>query len=187
MKLRPNNKFAPIAPVNGRTLDMQDVLFSWDRFVRISPSRADLANSVNPAAPVLSFTAPNATTLVIKLKQPSSFMLSLFSGHSSGNLQIFPREADTGYDPKTKLIGSGPYYIADYKPSIGFTLKRNPGFYSNDVGFIDTIEMPIITEYSQALAQLKAGNIYTYQSNYANQVRAEDVVAFKKDVPEIAM
>ena len=50
-------------------------------------------------------------------------MLSLFSPTRASCRSS--READTGYDPDLPT-GSGPYYMVDYKPSIGFTLKRNP-------------------------------------------------------------
>jgi peptide/nickel transport system substrate-binding protein len=187
MKLRPNVKFAPLDPVNGRVLDVDDVLFSWDRFGRVSPSRNDLVNTVNPNAPVLSLEAPDASTIVIKLKAPSSIILPLFSAHNSGKLQIFPKEADSQYDPKKKLIGSGPYYLAEYNPSEKFVLKRNPGFYSDEVGFIDEIQMPILSEYASALAQLKAGNIYSYQNAGTGLVLAEDILSTKNDVPQLNM
>ena len=161
-KLRKGVKFAPIDPVNGRELDAQDILFSWDRFSKGGQGRADMVNAVNPAAPVLSLTSPDATTIVAKLKAPISYVLSLFAAHNSGHFTIFPKEADSKYEPKNKLIGTGPFYMADYKPSIGFTLKRNPGYYSNDYPLIDQVDMPIIAEYAQALSQLKAGAIYNY-------------------------
>jgi peptide/nickel transport system substrate-binding protein len=178
-KLRKGVKFAPIDPVNGRELDAQDVLFSWERFSKGGQGAADMVNAKNPAAPVLSVTAPDASTIVAKLKAPISYVLSLFAAHNSGHFTIFPKEADSKYEPKNKLIGTGPFYMADYKPSIGITLKRNPGYYGTDHPNIDTVEMPIVSEYAQGLAQLKAGNIYAYP------VRAEDIINFKKDVPEI--
>src|SRR5687768_9245939 len=65
LKLRQNMKFHNIAPVNGRALDVEDVLWSWKRFSETSASRGAIANSANPNAPVLSVTAPDAQTLQI--------------------------------------------------------------------------------------------------------------------------
>src|ERR1051325_8742287 len=42
LKLRPGIKWHNKAPVNGRPLDMDDVLFSWDRFASQSGSRSSL-------------------------------------------------------------------------------------------------------------------------------------------------
>ena len=43
-----------LPPVNGRVMDVDDVIFSWKRFADTSPSRGAVANAANPASPVLS-------------------------------------------------------------------------------------------------------------------------------------
>ena len=58
--MRPSVKWHNKAPVNGRVLDAQDVIFSWDRFSKSGSDRASLANAVNPNAPILSVTSPDA-------------------------------------------------------------------------------------------------------------------------------
>ena len=60
LKLRQGVKWHNKAPVNGRAFDIDDVIFSWDRFTRLSGDRGQIANSANPDAPVLSFTATDA-------------------------------------------------------------------------------------------------------------------------------
>src|SRR5439155_16741508 len=75
MKLRQGVKFHNKPPVNGRTLDMDDVLFSWKRFVDKASNRVNVANSVNPGAPVLSVSAADSRTIVIKLNEPVSYAL----------------------------------------------------------------------------------------------------------------
>src|SRR5207244_7599159 len=67
MKLRQGVKWHNKPPVNGRALDMDDVLFSWDRFARKSQGRLNVVNAVNPDAPVLSFAATDSKTVVVKL------------------------------------------------------------------------------------------------------------------------
>ena len=57
MKIRPNVGTPPTqAPLNGRNLDAQDVLFSWNRWKASGTNRFDLVNEVNPAAPVMSIS-----------------------------------------------------------------------------------------------------------------------------------
>ena len=69
------------------------------------------------------------------------------------------------------------------------TFKRNPDYYESGKPYVDTIESPLILEYSQQLAQLKAGNIYTMVSSNAappsTNIRAEDVIQLKQDKPDI--
>src|SRR5205823_12902241 len=82
---------------------------------------------------------------------------------------------------KSDMIGTGPFTLDKYTPSVGFVFRRNPDYYEKGMPFLETSEMPIITDYPQALAQLKAGNLYTYP------VRGEDILATKNDVPDLAL
>ena len=53
------------------------------------------------------------------------------------------------------------------------------GNASEVLAMIDRIEMPTILEYSQALAQLKAGGIMTYSSG-TSAIRPEDVLPMRQ-------
>jgi ABC-type transport system substrate-binding protein len=180
MKLRPDAKFAPLAPVNGRALDADDVLFSWNRFSQTGTERGKFANSASPAAPILKVSAPDSRTIVFNLKEPVASMLATIANSNCGNLFILPREADK-IDVRRSPIGSGPYYLAEYAPSSRLIYKRNPGFYDKQFPFADTIELPILPEYATGLAQFIAGSVYSFG------VRGDDVLAAKKQVPELVM
>src|SRR5688572_17594845 len=77
MKLRPNVKFHNLPPVNGRVMDVDDVVYSWKRFSDTGLLRSELVNSVNPEAPVLSLSAADSRTIVFKLKEPVAFVPTL--------------------------------------------------------------------------------------------------------------
>ena len=74
-KLQPNGMLDPRPPTNGRLLDANDVVFSWNRFKATHRSKGLLSNEVNPNAPVQSVTAPDARTVVFKLAYPSVSLL----------------------------------------------------------------------------------------------------------------
>ena len=78
MKLRPGVKWHNIAPVNGRELDVDDVVYTWKRFSTVGNQRSGVANVANPNAPVLSLTAADKNTIVIKLKEPVTYALSMY-------------------------------------------------------------------------------------------------------------
>jgi ABC-type transport system substrate-binding protein len=84
------------------------------------------------------------------------------------------------------MIGTGPYSLTNYTPSVGMTFKKFPDYYEKDFAFVDQIEAPFILEYAQALAQLKAGNIYAYATGTA-RVRQEDILAMKNEVPDLQL
>jgi ABC-type transport system substrate-binding protein len=80
-------------------------------------------------------------------------------------------------------IGSGFLYMSSYQPSVGITLKRNPGFknYKGDVPYVDTVEMPLITETAVGLSQFVAGNLHFYG------LPAEEIVATKQREPRLEL
>ncbi len=183
-KLRPNAKFDPRPPTNARVATAEDIAFSWKMYEASASRRADVANSVNPSAPILSMTASDSQTLVLKTAFPDSTVLSLIAtGDKGGELfQVLPKEADGGFNIKEEMRGTGPFYLSDYRPSTGFSYKRNPGYWRQGRPFLDGMETPIITEYAAALSQFKAGNLHTF-----DEIRADDVIPTKKSVSEISM
>ncbi len=186
LKLRPGVKFHNKAPVNGRALDMDDIVFSWERFSQKGSARSSIVNSVRPDAPVLSFTAVDARTVSIKLKEPLVYALGLFAGTTNGGLVVIPKETDTTFDPRGDLIGTGPFSLTSYTQSVGFSFKRNPAYWDQDWALVDQVDMPIITEYAAALAQLKAGAIYRF-AHVSSDIRSEDVLPLKREEPRIAV
>jgi len=168
-----------VAPMNGRVMDSSDVLFSWERWIKNGTNRADLANSVNPNAPVLSMTAPDAKTVVIKLKSPLSSIMAGFSNFASGNYYVIPKEAESQIDLRRTPMGAGVYYLAEYVPSSRFVFKRNPNYYDKNVAFAETVEVPIVSENAAGVAQLKAGNLHYYP------VSAESILSVKNEAPDI--
>ncbi|HWO73506.1 MAG TPA: ABC transporter substrate-binding protein [Dehalococcoidia bacterium] len=185
-KISPKAHFAPLPPVNGRAVDAQDVAATWQRHSSISNQRGDFSNAANPAAPILSIAALDDRTISIKLAAPNAVVTARLARFTPGSMYIVPKEA---LDPSVlnlarTSIGSGPYYISDFQPSVGITFKRNPGFGQDPRGFpfIDQLEYPTIQEYAQFLSQFRAGNIYE-----AIGLQAQDVVPTKRDLPELEL
>jgi ABC-type transport system substrate-binding protein len=185
-KLRQGLKFHDKAPINGRAVDAQDVVASWDRFARLSSGRIGVANVADPTAPILSLTATDTRTIVIKLLEPLVYAPQLFAENFGGRPLLLPKEITSGYDPKTDLIGTGPFVLTKYTPSVGYSFKRNPDYYDKDFALVETVEMPIVPEYATALAQFKTGNIYSMGSGgNTPKVRPEDILATKRDEPRL--
>lgn len=181
MKLRQGQKWDARAPTNGRVMDMDDVMFSVNKFSKVNPAAANFFNSRNPSAPVDSITASDPRTLVIKLKRPDATTLPLFA--STDGLYIMPKEADGGFDPATVVRGNGPWQLAEYVPSVRMVWQRNPDYYQKNRPFPDRLERPIITETAQRLAQFRAGNIHS--DIVINS--QESVLQLRKDTPKAVL
>jgi len=186
-KLRQGVKWHNKPPVSGRLFDSSDVVATWKRYEAKGGNRAANANSVTASAPILSVTAPDAKTVVYKLKEPTSFILQRLANMVTGEAgTMMPRETESGFDPKTGQIGTGGYIQDKYTPSVGSTYKRNPDYWNKTEPYFDTIEIPTIPQYATALPQFKAGSIYaSYVGGFV--VQAQDVVATKKDTSALKM
>jgi peptide/nickel transport system substrate-binding protein len=192
IKLTDKARFGTVPAVpgaNGRVPDAQDILYSWERFASQGTRRSDLANSVSPEAPILSMTAPDKQTVVIKMAQPVGIFQHLMSNTQAGNMFILPKEAADPnlLDLRRTQLGTGPWQLDKYEPSIGYTYKRNPGFGQDRRGlgqlpYIDQMDSAIVTEYAAQLAQFKTGNIH-YMGRTG--MRGEDILPSKKDIPQL--
>jgi peptide/nickel transport system substrate-binding protein len=180
-KLRPGVKWHNRPPVSGRTFDSSDVIATWERFTRSGASRSAVANVANPNAPIVSVSAPDANTAVVKLKYPFVDAIAMFGQWITGAISLLPKETDSTFDIRRDLIGTGPLMLDKYTPSVGFTLARNPDYWDKEFPLIDKVEMPLVSEYAAAIAQFKAGNIHDYP------VRAEDILTLKRETPDLAM
>jgi peptide/nickel transport system substrate-binding protein len=176
LKLRQNAGMPDLPPVNGRALTAEDVVYSWQRWKSVGTSRSDLANEANANAPVLSLEAPDASTIVIALKQPVSSILSAFANQAGGSFFILPSEAES-FDPATQPIGGGPYYRFDNVAGSHVAFKRNENHYEASKLYPDAVEMTVISDVATGLAQLKSGALHHYN------LSAEDLLTTKRDVP----
>ncbi|HEX5369781.1 MAG TPA: ABC transporter substrate-binding protein [Dehalococcoidia bacterium] len=179
-KMRQNMPWDRRAPTNGRPIDANDVVFSFQKYGALNPNAGALVYDATKAAqaPVESMTATDANTLVVKLHQPYASIIPLLSSYDG--LYIEPREADGGFDPRKDVRGHGPFILQEYVPSGSFTWAKNPDFYMKDRPFPDKVEVPIVSDHAQQLAQFKSGGIYTDVVTNSQ----EDVSATKKDVPK---
>ncbi len=178
LKLRPTAKWDSRSPTNGRTIDAQDMAFSWDRFVALHPLAAVLANKSSPDGPIISMTAIDSRTVVAKLTE---FLPEMTLNLSSSRFLTAPREAESGFDLRGEVRGWNAWTLQEYKASSSFTFVKNPNWYRKDRPFIDRWDIPIVPDYAQRLAQLKAGNLFT------TDVRLEDILTVKNDVPALQM
>ena len=167
VKLDPGAGFAPLPPVNGRAVDSDDVLFSWERFKATGTLRGDIANEVSSGAPVVSITAPDKRTVVIKIAEPNSAIFTLLGLAGLGTLFIVPKEAgDTSkLDIARQPLGSGPYYISESN-EVNIRYKKNPNFkraaLKNNEPYIDEVFTPVIPNVATASAQFRSGQVHDY-------------------------
>jgi peptide/nickel transport system substrate-binding protein len=174
-KIRQGMAWDARSPTNGRPIDAEDVIASWNRYAELHPTAGVLVHSEeNSAAPIDSLTRVDANTVVMKLLSPDHTVLPALADFAT--FYVMPREVDGGFDPQRDIRGHGPWILDKYEPSVGFSFRRNPDYFRTN--FIERLERPILPEYATRQAQFRAGNIYT--SVYT----AADVITGMSDVPD---
>ncbi len=184
-RLAQDTRFAPVAPVNGRAVDIQDVLFSWRRSSELSPRRNELVNTIDAGAPITSISAPDARTLVIKLSRPMATILAQLTGGSPGTFYIVPKEAENtaALNLRATMAGSGPFFLHELVPNARAVFRRNPGFRLDrrNVPYVDELAFADLPEYATQLAQFKSGGVYDTFTN----LQPDDILPTKRDAPEL--
>ncbi len=111
---------------------------------------------VSPRGPVFRalverVETPDADTVVVHGKGPSSMLLSLFA---NGWNMIIPKhisEKDPVQALKTTVIGTGPFKLKESPTSTLWKYERNPDYFKAGLPYLDEMELHIITD-PQAMA-----------------------------------
>jgi peptide/nickel transport system substrate-binding protein len=121
-KLKPGLKYQDRAPVSGRAVTTEDIL-KWQQVVKDTPGAA---NSFQTAS-LQSAEAPDAQTVVFKLKAPNAWVFSLSQLCSAAGQAIVPKELHDNLDTNWP-VGSGPYQLAEYQLDVRYLYKRFDGY-----------------------------------------------------------
>src|SRR5262249_50746517 len=121
-KLRSGVKWQNIAPVNGRDLLAEDVVYSFNRQnpEQINSSRLD---------GIPKFEAPDKSTVKLTLARPNADLLASLSACQN---KVVPREVveQKGDLKEGPLIGTGPWILEKWDPADGrATLRKNPDYF----------------------------------------------------------
>lgn len=181
-KLRSGVKWQNRPPINGREFDAEDVVATWERYESAETPNNKFTNSnnLNPEAPIIGMTAIDPQTLEIKLARPATYIFQRLSTMITGELgSVYPKEAGDTFDPEKDQIGTGPWMLERFTPSVELVYTRNPDYWG-DV-YLDELQFPVIPEYSTRLAQFRTGALSTAV------VTPEDMIPTKNDVPALTM
>ncbi|AIQ58605.1 ABC transporter substrate-binding protein [Paenibacillus borealis] len=144
--LRDGLKFS-----NGTPVTAEDAVFSLNRHLTVE---GPLAIS----ATVESFKAQDDKTLVIKLKEPYTPFISELSNFSNG---IIPNNFGGVSEEEffKKPVGTGPFVVETWDPAGDVTFTKNTNYWQEGKPYIDKLVYKLIEDDSQAINQLKAGEV----------------------------
>jgi peptide/nickel transport system substrate-binding protein len=151
-KVRQDIKFH-----DGTALTAADVKATYDKIV-FPPQGTRSVRKIHYSA-IERIDAPDAATVVFKLKFPSASLLDNLA--SPWNV-IFPK-AYLDKDPNhfmKNVVGSGPFKFKNYTRGSTFEGERNPQYFVKDRPYLDGYKFFISTETSVRAAAIRSGRAY---------------------------
>jgi peptide/nickel transport system substrate-binding protein len=169
--LRSNAKWQNLPPMNGRPVTAQDVVWSFERLMKVSSNKSSFDQ-------VDSVTAPDARTVQFRLKDVYVPFETLIG---QPLFWIMPREViEADGDATKRVVGSGPFIFDKFDPGISFSGKKNPDYYRPGEPHIDDFVGLIIPDTSTQLAGLRS-----HQQDYYQVQNYTDIDPLKQTNPEI--
>jgi len=138
---------------DGAALTADDVKYSVERFLTVKGNaNAYMLRSVDKVE------ALDKYTVKFTLKEPFAWFLDMLANPMA--VAIVPREAVEKFgDLKVveAVIGTGPWMLENYRPNVGFTYVRHPGYYAQGHPYIDRIDVAIDEDNASRTASFLAG------------------------------
>ena len=147
-KLRRGVKFH-----NGRELTSDDVKFTYERI--LDPKVGSGGRGYLSA--IETIEVPDPLTVRIVTKQPSA---SLLAGMAGGWSAIVSREAVEKGDLRRTAMGTGPFVLQEWMPQSHLKARKNPDYWAKSKPVVDAIEIKVIPDEANIIAQLRTGNIH---------------------------
>ena len=174
-KLRRGVRWHNKAPVNGRELTADDVVYSIERFKTVTGN----ANAYMLAS-LEKVEAPDKYTVRMTLKEPYAWFLDILANPMA--VCIIAKETVDKFGDLKKpesVVGTGPWMLDSYRPNIGMTLVRNPGYFVQGLPNIDRIEAFVDEDKASRIAAFITGK-YDLGSEFPGTIDRVDWEVVKK-------
>jgi peptide/nickel transport system substrate-binding protein len=142
---------------DGQPFTSKDVKYTFD-MVREAPdtlARLRLNPRKDWYAGVEAVEAPDATTVVFRLKRPQpSLMMMLASGQSP----IYPAHVPVA-EMRSRCVGTGPFKLKEWRRGEMVEYVRNPDYFEKGRPYLDGLRYYIVTDRGRQASALQANRV----------------------------
>ena len=169
--IRPGVHWQDKAPMNGRELVAEDIVFNFHRITGLGSGFTEKSEYAPNVAllPIESIEATDKYTVVFKLTELNLNALEFIYQESNEAAWIYPPEVIQEHgDAKDwrNLVGTGPYMLTDRAEGSSQTYTKNPNYWGYDEKFpenrlpyLDEVKFLLIPDASTRLSAFRTGKI----------------------------
>ena len=198
VKVRQGVHWHDKAPMNGRELTADDIVYNFHRTLGLGSgfTEPSAAYSLLTRVSFESITATDQWTVVFKLKEPNLLTLMVILDDSLA--VMYPPEVIKEHGDVTdwrNLVGTGPFELTDWTEGSSITFIKNPGYWGYDekypenrLPYADTLRALIMPEVATQLAAMRTGKVdYVGVAGVAQLRTVEQVESIQRTNPEVEL
>jgi len=161
LHIRKGVKFHNLAPVNGREVTADDIVWNLERIRRPGPLYVWKSNF----QPIDSFTALDRNTVRVKMTFPFAPILNYLKGTTFPSQAIIAPEVEDklggedAYKDLGNARGTGPFMIKSFTAGVGALAVRNPDYWESGKPYMDAVQMLIVPDSGTMLAAFRVGKV----------------------------
>jgi len=165
---------------DGKPFTSKDVKFTFDVLREAPDAPAKLR--INPRkdwyANVEAVEAPDAQTVVFRLKRPQPSLLMMLA---SGYTPIYAAHVPPA-QYRTTCVGTGPFKLKEWRKGEFVEYVKNPDYFVKGRPYLDGLRYVVIVERGTRTAALQAGQLDTAMPGETSKGTMEQL---KKAVPQM--
>ena len=178
-KLRKGVRWHPKPPVNGRELTAEDIKYTYERFLNIKGNgNRSLLEAVD------KIEAVDKHTVKFTLKEPNAWFIDQLAQTSTWIVAKESVELHGDLKKPESVVGTGPWMLERYDPSVRLTFVRNPHYFVPGLPYADGVDIFISTDPAAAFSGFLAGQ-YDFGTEYGMVVRRSDLDLAKRRKPNL--
>lgn len=138
---------------DGSDLTPDDVVFSLKRIQDPETS----ATNAPYFAEVTDISTGDHNTVNLTFNRPFaafSFILANVNSYIVSQQWI-----ESGVDPKTEMMGTGPFIFKERVPGVSITLEKNPNYFLPDLPYLDSIVYQPMPDDTSRMTALRSGSV----------------------------
>ena len=142
---------------DGQPFTSKDVKYTFDmvREAPEQPARLRLNPRKDWYVNVEAIEAPDATTVVFRLKRPQPSLLVMLA---SGQSPIYPAHIPPA-EMRNRCVGTGPFKLKEWRRGELIEYVRNPDYFEKGRPYLDGLRYFIVTDRGRQASALQAGRV----------------------------